>query len=70
MQEMNLIQTYNKPFLTPKEVAEVLSLSIFTVYNLLKSGKLKGVKLSPKIWRIRREELDYYIDSGGGHSIR
>ncbi len=59
----DLNEIYRKPFLTPKEVAEVLGLNVFTVYSLLKSGELKGVKLGRRTWRIRKEDLDNYITS-------
>lgn len=57
---VDLNEIYHKPFLTPKEVAEVLGLNVFTVYNLLKGGELKGVKLGHRTWRIRKEDLDAY----------
>jgi len=41
--------------LTPEEVSRYLKVNIVTVRRWLKSGKLKGTKLSPKVWRIRKD---------------
>lgn len=64
----DLNKLYQKPFLTPKEVAGVLGLNVYTVYDLLRSGELKGIKLRPKAWRIKKEALDAYLkrkEAGG-----
>lgn len=44
-------------YLTPCEVADELALSLTTVYNLLRAGKLPGVKIG-RSWRIPRDALD------------
>jgi putative molybdopterin biosynthesis protein len=58
--------TDNTQFYTPVEVAEILKLNKFTIYEMIKRGELKAVKLNPKAWRIRREDLDAYIKSKEG----
>ena len=45
-----------KELLTVDEVAEILYLGKNTVYNLLRSGELKGIKFG-KIWRIPKESI-------------
>lgn len=55
-------EIYNKPFLTVEQVAEVLEFSKDTVYNLVRSGELKAVKLNPKAWRVKKQDLDDYIE--------
>ncbi len=47
-------------YLTPYEVADELALSLTTVYNLLRSGKLPGVKIG-RSWRIPRDALERVI---------
>ncbi|MGH8057662.1 MAG: helix-turn-helix domain-containing protein [Candidatus Entotheonellia bacterium] len=47
--------------LTPEETAEELRLAPKTVKDWLRDGKLPGVKLGGKVWRIRREDLDAFI---------
>jgi len=59
----DLNEIYRKPFLTVKEVAKVLGFDITTVYALLKRGELVGIKLRPKAWRIKKEDLDAYLAS-------
>lgn len=62
-QTTDLNEIYRKPLLTVKEVARVLGFDVTTVYALLKRGELAGIKLRPKAWRIRKEDLDAYLVS-------
>lgn len=48
--------------LTPEQVAERLAVSPKTVKDWLRSGKLKGVKLGGKIWRVTPEDLKVFIE--------
>ncbi|MEW6048568.1 MAG: helix-turn-helix domain-containing protein [Bacillota bacterium] len=48
-------------FLTPKQVAELLQISHQEVLNLIHTGKLPAVKVSERIYRVRREDLEAYI---------
>ena len=57
----NLNDIYNKPFLTVVEVASILGLSKDTVYDLVRNGELKAVKLNPKAIRVKKEDLNSYI---------
>lgn len=52
--------------LTPYEVAEYLRVDYRTVYHLLHSGKLQGVKVG-RVWRIPESELTRFLggDSDG-----
>jgi len=63
MTNTDLNEIYRKPFLTVKEVAKVLGFDITTVYALLKRGELVGIKLRPKAWRIKKEDLEAYLVS-------
>ncbi len=49
--------------LTPEEVAERLSISVYTVKDWLRAGRIKGVKVSPRLWRIKETDLQAFIDS-------
>lgn len=54
--------------LTPTEAAEVLGLSVISVRNLLKRGDLRGYKMGGgnlryRPWRIRRKDLNAYINT-------
>jgi len=49
-----------------QEVMEILKVCDRTVYNYLRSGKLKGIKLgngkSGVQWRVRREDLEEFMN--------
>ncbi len=46
--------------LTPKDAAEILSLSPVTIKKWLWQGKLKGIKVG-SVWRIRESDLKAFL---------
>ena len=46
--------------LTPEEVADTLRVTRRTVYEWLRTGRLRGLKAGP-FWRIRPEDLDRFL---------
>lgn len=46
---------------TPREVAEILNVSVFTVQELLRSGRLKGFKITSR-WRVKPEDLKEFME--------
>jgi len=54
--------------LTPKDVADILGVHQKTVHLWLRSGKLHGVKISYRAWRIPKESLDTFIESNSNRS--
>lgn len=48
------------PLMTPDEVAGILRVTVESVYNLAKSGELRGIKIMGR-WRFEREALREYI---------
>jgi len=46
--------------LTAQEVADELNVHVYTVYQLLKAGRLGGSKIRTH-WRVKREELDRFV---------
>jgi excisionase family DNA binding protein len=48
--------------LTPKEVSTILGVHQKTVHTWLRAGKLVGVKISYRAWRIPKEALDQFIE--------
>jgi excisionase family DNA binding protein len=52
----------NLQMLTPQEVAEILGIHQKTVHLWLRTGKLEGVKLSYRSWRIPKAALKAFID--------
>jgi len=53
--------------LTPEAAAEKLAVSVKTVKNLLRSGKLHGVKVG-NLWRLREEALEEYLKNSAHSS--
>jgi excisionase family DNA binding protein len=49
---------------TAEEVAARLRLHLETVRQLLREGKLPGVKIG-RSWRIRRKDLEEFLRPGG-----
>jgi len=51
-----------KYFLSVKETANILGVSIHTVYRLIESGELSAVKVSQRKTVIKAEEIERYIN--------
>ena len=49
--------------LTPKDAAEILSLSPVTIKKWLWQGKLKGIKVG-SVWRIKESDLKAFLRTG------
>ena len=50
--------------LTVKEVAEILRVSQPTVLRMIDDGELRAIRVRNQ-WRIRRTDLDDYLQRGG-----
>ncbi len=48
-------------FLTPEEVADRLNICVRTVYRWLNTGKMPGVKLGERLWRIQEQDIHEFI---------
>jgi excisionase family DNA binding protein len=48
--------------LTPKDVAEILGVHQKTVHLWLRAGKLNGIKISYRAWRIPQSALNAFIE--------
>lgn len=51
--------------LTPEQAAERLNVSPVTVRKWLRSGKLRGVKVSV-LWRVKESDLNAFIEEKRG----
>ncbi len=47
--------------LYPEEAARELTVSLSTVYELIRTGKVKAVRMGKKLLRVRRADLERYI---------
>ncbi len=50
--------------LKPEDVAERLNVTAFTVREWLRNGKLKGIRLAGKVWRVRPSDLEEFLAAG------
>jgi len=48
---------------TVEEIAGILKVTERTLYNYIKSGLLKAIKIG-KYWRIKHADLQNFIDKG------
>lgn len=51
-----------KYMLTVKEAANILGVSVHTVYRLIESGELSAVKVSLRKTMIKAEEIERFIN--------
>ena len=49
--------------LKPEQVAEILNVSMTSVYRWLNTGELKGIRVG-KLWRVRKSDLQKIIQQG------
>ena len=47
--------------LTPKQVANKLGVSEYTIWRYIKAGKLKSIKLTKRNFRIEEKDLIQFI---------
>jgi len=48
---------------TIEEITDILKVTQRTLYNYIKSGALKAVKIG-KYWRVKHTDLQNFIDKG------
>jgi putative molybdopterin biosynthesis protein len=53
---------------TPSEVAEILKISKYTVYEMIKRGELAGFRIGRKV-RVMASDLDSFMHQAGGESL-
>jgi len=51
-----------QPFLTPQEVSDLLQISVQTVRRWIREENLPAYKVGPRMWRIRKGDLDGWLD--------
>lgn len=51
----------NSATLTPKETAQLLNVDVRTIRKHLKSGTLKGMRVSERCWRIAKDDILTYF---------
>ncbi len=51
----------HETYLSPSQVAEALNVNNARVYALIKSGKLKAHRITPRLVRVCRSDLDAMV---------
>ena len=51
-------------FLTTEEALDCLQVNLFTVYRLIKAGKIPAVRVGRQ-WRFRKRDIDAWLDNQG-----
>lgn len=64
-QETGTIQEFYRP----KQVAELLGISMRTYYNLIEKGKLHPIKLSERVAVVSRKEIFFMIENALGETL-
>ena len=60
---MNHTETPTPQNLRAKEASKYLSIGLSTLWLYARQGKLKPIKLSPRVTIFKRSELDNFIDN-------
>jgi excisionase family DNA binding protein len=55
----------DEQYLTPAQVAEELQVTVVTVRRWIANRELRATKAGPRLWTIRRSDLDRFLASGG-----
>ena len=56
--------------LNPRQVAEILGVHQKTVHLWLRSGRLQGIKISYRAWRIPQSALDAFLANNSNIRLR
>jgi excisionase family DNA binding protein len=62
--DLEVHMTQSSDLLTVKEVAEILRVSQPTVLRMIDDGELRAIRVRNQ-WRIRRSDLDDFLQRGG-----
>ena len=55
----------DEEYLTPAQVADDLQVTVVTVRRWIANGELRASKAGPRLWTIRRSDLDRFLSEGG-----
>jgi excisionase family DNA binding protein len=54
----------SEPLLTPSQLAEEMHVTVATVRRWIASGELRALKAGPRLWTIRRSDVDRFLTGG------
>ncbi|HZG56677.1 helix-turn-helix domain-containing protein [Paenibacillus sp.] len=59
---MNDLEKYLGRLYSAEQIAELLNIEMVTCYKWLREGRIKAMKLSGSLWRIREADLLEFIE--------
>jgi excisionase family DNA binding protein len=57
-------EAVNSAILTKQQAAEYLQTTPRYIERMVRGGRLRALKPTGKLWRVRRSDLDAFLDSG------
>jgi excisionase family DNA binding protein len=51
--------------LSVEDIVQYLKVNQASVYRWIADGSLKGIRVGPRLWRIREEDFKAFLDAGG-----
>ena len=54
-------------YYSPDEVAKMFNVSGMVVRKWLREGKLRGIKLGDKLWRVLEADIEAFVKNGTKH---
>jgi excisionase family DNA binding protein len=57
-------EAVNSAILTKQQAAEYLQVTPRYIERQIKAGRLRAYKQTGKLWRVRRSDLDAFLESG------
>jgi excisionase family DNA binding protein len=63
-QKQSQAEAANSAILTKQQAAEYLQTTPRYVERMVSNGRLRALKPTGKLWRVRRSDLDAFLESG------
>jgi excisionase family DNA binding protein len=63
-QKQTQAEAANSAVLTKQQAAEYLQATPRYIERMVQSGRLRALKPTGKLWRVRRSDLDAFLESG------
>jgi excisionase family DNA binding protein len=63
-------EAVNSAILTKQQAAEYLQTTPRYIERMVASGRLRALKPTGKLWRVRQSELDAFLESGASIAVQ
>ena len=65
-----MVNHLSAPLLTVRQVADLLAVSVQTVYRMIDRGAIGAVRLTPGTIRLRRDDVELLLTTAGAGGPR